>query len=153
MLSAGGTRPTSSRSGWRSSKPRWREARRVLTMAIRDRLRRLEKAMEGNLPSIELGDGTTYHYNRGELWLELLKYRFSSVRADYHGEVRPEPPEIFLMLARAQDQRAAVTRLWPDWEVRPRLCAFDLRALVERGELVPVAFAPGYPPVVKEGEA
>src|SRR5215211_1277388 len=122
MLSAGGTRPTSWRSGWRSSKPRWRGARRVRAMAIRDRLRRLEKAMEGNLSSIELADGTTYRYNGDELWLELLKYKFSSMRADYQGVVRPEPPEIFVMLARARDRRAAVTRVWPDWEVRPRFC-------------------------------
>ena len=120
-------------------------------MAIRDRLRRLEAAMEGNLSSIELADGTTYRYNRDELWLELLKYRSASMRADYHRKVRPEPPEIFVMLARARDRRSAVTRLWPDWEARPLFCALDIRALVERGELVPMAFAPGYPPVAEEG--
>lgn len=122
-------------------------------MAIRDRLRRLEAAMEGNLSSIELADGTTYRYNRDELCLELLKHRSSSIRADYHGKVRPEPPEFLVMLARARDRRSTVTRLWPDWEVGPQFCAFDLRALVERGELVPMAFAPGYPPVVEEGKA
>ena len=120
-------------------------------MAIRDRLKRLETAMEGNLSSIELADGTTYRYNGDELWLELLKHAYSSIRADYHRKVRPEPPEFFVMLARARDRRAAVTRVWPDWEIRPRFCVFDLRALVERGELVPLAFAPGFPPVVEEG--
>ena len=120
-------------------------------MAIRDRLRCLEAAMEGNLSSIELADGTTYRYNGDELWLELLKYRCSSIRADYQGVVRPEPPEIFVMLARARDRRAAVTREFPDWEVNPWICALDIRALVERGELVPLAFAPGFPPVVEEG--
>jgi len=122
-------------------------------MAIRDRLRRLEKAMEGNLSSIELADGTTYRYNGDELWLELLKYWPFSLRADYEGVVRPEPPEIFVMLARARDRRAAVTREFPDWEVNPWICALDMRALVERGELVPLPFAPGFPPVVEEGEA
>ena len=121
-------------------------------MAIRNRLRRLEAAMEGKLSSIELADGTTtYRYNGDDLWLDLLKYESTSMRADYQGVVRPEPPEIFVMLARARDRRAAVTREFPDWEVNPWICALDMRALVERGELVPLAFAPGFPPVVEEG--
>jgi hypothetical protein len=122
-------------------------------MVIRDRLRRLEAAMEGNLSSIELADGTTYRYNPGEVWRPMLEHAVAATEADYERKVRPQAPEVLRIVCRAKNRRAALSRLYPEWETRPPFCGFDLRALVERGELVHVAFAPGYPPVVEEGEA
>jgi len=122
-------------------------------MVIRDRLRRLEAAMEGNLSSIELADGTTYRYNPGEVWRPMLEHAVAATEADYERKVRPQAPEVLRIVCRAKNRRAALSRLYPEWETRPPFCGFDLRALVERGELVPMAFAPGYPPVVEDGEA
>jgi hypothetical protein len=122
-------------------------------MAIQDRLKRLEAAMEENLSSIELADGTRYRYNPSEVWRPMWEHAVASVEADYERKVRLEAPEILRMVCRAKNRRAALSRLYPEWETRPPFCGFDLRALVERGELVPVAFALGYPPVVEESEA
>jgi len=122
-------------------------------MAIRDRLKRLETTIEGNLSSIELADGMRYRHNPGEVWRPMLEHAVAATKADYERKVRPQAPEILRMVCRAKNRRAALYRLYPEWETRPPFCGFDLRALVERGELVHVAFAPGYPPVVEEGEA
>ena len=122
-------------------------------MGLRDKLARLEKAMQDNLSSIELADGTRYRYNPDEVWRQLWGHASASARADYERKVRPAPPELFRIVCRAKNRRAALSNLYPEWETRPPFCGFDLRALVETGELVHVGFAASYPPIVEEGEA
>lgn len=52
-----------------------------------------------------------------------------------------EPPEILRMVVRAKNRRAALTQICPDWETSRPFTGYDLHALAETGELVPVPFA------------
>jgi hypothetical protein len=97
--------------------------------------------------SILLNDGSLYRYVRDEVPLELFMHAANSIRADYRREPRPEPLEILRAVARARNRRAALAQLYPEWETQRPFCAYDLEALVETGELVPLPFAPGYPVV------
>jgi hypothetical protein len=45
------------------------------------------------------------------------------------------------MVARAKNRRAALTQICPDWETSRPFTGYDLHALAETGELVPVPFA------------
>jgi hypothetical protein len=116
---------------------------------MRRELARMREQVGGR--SILLSDGSRYRYVRDEVPMELFAHAADSIRADYQRVPRPEPPEILRAIARARDRRAALAQIYPDWENGPRglsLSAYDVGALVETGELVPVAFGPGFPPVV-----
>jgi hypothetical protein len=101
-------------------------------MALRDKLARLEKAMQGNLSSIELTDGSRYWFDPQETGIELFRYLSDSLHAVYHGESRPEPSEIVKAVANAKDRERAFSQL-PLGNFLP----LDAEALVERGGLVP----------------
>ncbi len=107
-------------------------------MALRDKLRRLEKTVRGKLPYFELADGSRYFYEPEAVWSELFLHGSDSLEADYRSEQRPEPPPILEAVARAKDRRSAVERLYAQ-DPAP-LTAYDLEALVERGEFVPRSF-------------
>ena len=115
-------------------------------MDPRRRLRRLEKAMQGKLGYFELREGSHYWFDPSNTYKELFLHASNSLRADYKGEPRPDPPEILTALARAKDRKAALEGLYPTGGSM-LFSAYDLEALVERGELVPQAFAPGHSPV------
>ena len=104
-----------------------------------------------------LSDGSRYRYVREDVPVELFLYAASCIEADYERVPRPEPPKILRAIARARDRRAALAQIKPDWETDPRglsLSGFDVKALVETGELMPTPFGPGFPPVaVGEEEA
>ncbi len=111
-------------------------------MALRDKLRRLEKTMRGKLASFELADGSRYFYEPEAAWGELFLHGSDCLEADYRSEQRPEPPEILTAVARAKDRRSAVERLYaPDSHP---FTAYDLEALVERGEFLPRSFLAGH---------
>ena len=111
-------------------------------MGPRRRLRRLEKAMQGKLGNFELREGSRYWFDPSKTYMELFLHASNSLRADYKGEPRPDPPEILRALAGAKDRKAALERFYP---ARGSMLsyAYDLEALFERGELVPRSFVAG----------
>ena len=76
-------------------------------MSLRAKLARLEKAMQGNLSSIELTDGSRYWFDPQETGIVLFLYLMDSSRTVYSGSPRPEPPELLRAVAAAKNQREA----------------------------------------------
>jgi len=80
-------------------------------MGLRDKLRRLQKAAEGELESFELLDGSRYYYDTMETAKELFLHSY-----DCHLG-RPWPaklvPQIYLAVCEAKDPAAALERLVP----------------------------------------
>ena len=107
-------------------------------MGIKEKLRRLEKALWGNVDYIDFADGSRYLYDPAEIWGQVFKHGGDCLRADYKGEQRPEPPEILKAVAKAKDRRSAVEGLYAPGS-HPFM-AYDLESLVERGEFVPRSF-------------
>ena len=68
-------------------------------MGLRDKLRRLQKAAEGELETIELRDGTRFHYDPIETARVLFLHSY-----DCHlGNPWPEVPAIYLANSRRVD--------------------------------------------------
>ena len=104
-------------------------------MGLRAKLARLEKAMQDNLSSIELTDGSRYWFDPQETGIVLFLYLMDSARTVYPGNPRPEPPELLRAVAAAKDRREAFSRICSGGVV-PSL-PVDVEALVERGKFVP----------------
>jgi len=104
-------------------------------MSLRAKLARLEKAMQGNLSSIELTDGSRYWFDPQETGIVLFLYLMDSSRTVYSGSPRPEPPELLRAVAAAKNRREAFSRICPGGVVLS--LPVDAEALVERGEFVP----------------
>jgi hypothetical protein len=100
-------------------------------MAIRSKLKRLQKAMRGNLAYIELADGSRHWFDSQEVGIEIYLYFSASLRTVYHGKPRPESPAIVRAVAAAKDRRKALAQI-PSTHL-----PLDAEALVERGEFVP----------------
>ena len=107
-------------------------------MALRDRLRRLEKQMQGKLSSFELADGTHYYYEPEKVWSELFLHGAKCLDADYRSEPRPEPPAILQAVAKARDRRSVGERIYPPGATP--FTAYESKALIERGEFIPRSF-------------
>jgi len=108
-------------------------------MALRDRLRRLEKTMRGQLAYFELADGGRFYFDRDEKAKATFLYFAKSMDADYHRVPRPEPPEVLRAVGDAKDRREALFRVMGD----ARLLPIDREALIERGEFVPRSLLAG----------
>ncbi len=106
------------------------------------KLRRLERVMRGNLDHIELIDGSRYYFEPEKVWSEVFLHGGDCLRADYESEQRPEPPEILQAVAKAKDRRSAVEGLYAPGS-HPFM-AYEIEALVERGEFIPRSFLAGY---------
>ena len=120
---------------------------------MRRELARMRKRVIGD-DSILLYDGSRYRYDCTSVAMERFKHAAEAMQADYEGRPRPaEPPEILQAVARARNRRAALEKLYPEWETSRPFCAYDLVALVETGELVPVPFADGVPVVDEPGDS
>ena len=100
---------------------------------------------------IVLKEGSRHRYNRDAVGIQLFIHASECMRADYDGRLRPDVPEVLQMMTRARNRRAAVAQLYPEWSTKPPLCAVDLVALVDDGELAAKPFAPDYAPVAGEG--
>jgi len=111
-------------------------------MALRDKLRRLEKTMRGLLGCIELADGSRYFYEPGEVWREVFRHGSRCLTSDYRGEPRPKPPKILQAITKAKNRRAAVEQFIASGS-HPFM-AYEMEALVERGEFVPRSFLAGH---------
>ena len=109
-------------------------------MALRDRLRRLEKTMQGNLGYFELQDGSRFYFDPEEKFRDTFKFFTDSLYADYKREPRPEPPDLLKAVARAKDRSEALFRVMGTATHLP----IDREALLERGEFVPRSLVAGF---------
>jgi hypothetical protein len=112
-------------------------------MGIAGKLRRLQKAMRGNLETIEQCDGSTVYVDPERVFWDTFTYWGNCAQADYNREPRPEPPPVLQAVANARDRRAALDKIMQGATHIP----FDESTLVERGEFAPRQMAVGYPPV------
>src|SRR5215211_803831 len=80
-------------------------------MGLRDKLRRLQKAAEGELESFELLDGSRFYYDTIETAKELFLHSYDCQLG------RPWPaklvPQIYLAVCEAKDPAAVLERLMP----------------------------------------
>ena len=120
-------------------------------MGIEGRLNKIEKAIQADVVSFELKDGSRYRY-ADEGGRELYRHAAICARADYQRRPRPDVPEVFHAVANARNRSWAVGQLYPDWPTKRPFCPYNLEALVWDGELVPEQFAPSYEPVLAAGE-
>ncbi len=102
-------------------------------MALRDKLRRLERLARGKLDSFVLADGTRYYYAPQEAFKNAFQFFSDSMRADHNGDPRPAPPEILKAVAGARDRADALSLALGGFS---HLLPVDEGALVERGEFV-----------------
>jgi hypothetical protein len=108
-------------------------------MTLRQRLKRLERALRGTLESFALADGTRHYYDptSGERYLHSM----DCLRAQYEGKPYPEPPDTIMALTKARDRSAALDQIaGGTFDVFP----YDKEILVERGELVPRSMVAGH---------
>ena len=108
-------------------------------MAIRDKLKRLRKAMRDQLDGFEQADGSRHWFDPEDASKELFLYFTDSLGAVYHETPRPEPPEILKAVARAKDRRRALELVMQG----SSFLTVDVEALVERGEFVPRSLVAG----------
>ncbi len=118
-------------------------------MGLRNQLRALKRAVRGNMRSFELVDGTMYHYDPQDAFEVTFGYFSESLRSDWQGEPRPEPPEALQAVARARNRREALELVMEGSSFLP----VEREALLERGEFVPRSMVAGrsYEEVLEEG--
>ena|SRR5215210_3172491 len=108
-------------------------------MSLKGKLRRLEKAMQGNLKSFELAGGQRYYFDPQEAFRTTFLYFTNSMRADHQREPRPEPPALLQAVASARGRREALSRVMGGSSFLP----VDEEALIARGEFVPRSLVAG----------
>ncbi len=101
-------------------------------MALRDKLRKLEKTMQGKLSSFELADGRRHYFDPTEAFKDSFLFFTACMTADCKGEPRPAPPEVLRAVAAARDRSEALYSVMGD----SSHLQLDRTALLERGELV-----------------
>jgi hypothetical protein len=102
-------------------------------MGTRDKLKRLQKMLQGNLGYIEQRDGSSFYFDPEETTIEMFGYFSESLTAVHRGEERPDPPPIIHAIVAARDREKAFRTVFPEG------CAFmvlDERELVEKGKIV-----------------
>jgi len=99
---------------------------------MRDKLRRLQRAMRGSLEAIEQADGATLYIEPQRAFEDTFLFFMNSLRADYHREARPEPPECLRAVAGAQNRPDALERVMRGSSFLP----ISEQHLVEEGRFV-----------------
>ncbi len=108
-------------------------------MALRDKFRRLEKRMQGQLGYFELRSGQRYYFDSEEAFKITFGFFGDSLTADYRREPRPEPPDLLKAVADAKDRGGALYRVMGDFSHLP----IERETLLERGEFVPRSLVAG----------
>lgn len=123
-------------------------------MGIIDELNKFRRGRGGGSRSFLLKDGTRYYFDLQEAFSHIFLHASVCGRCDYRRQPRPKHiPEVLTKLSQAKDRERAIRLLYPTevldgtWEQGGPYCAFDLKHLVETGELIPRWFAPSYPPI------
>ena len=115
-------------------------------MGLKDKIKKLEKVVQGSTESFELSDGTRYHFDPTKTFSQTFLHFTNVLRADYARSSRPEPPEILRAVARAKNRRRALAKVMRG----SSFLAYEEDALVERGKLIPrslVAEGSQYEPI------
>jgi hypothetical protein len=114
-------------------------------MGLRDKLRRLARAAEGELESFELLDGSRFYYDRLEVFKEVFMHGMECLGAE-RPEDRPEPPEVLQKICQARDVRVALRQVAGEVErvEAPNFIQlpYDLDALLNERRLVPLPHEP-----------
>jgi len=108
-------------------------------MALKGRLRKLEKSMRGNMGSFELADGRRHYFDPQEQFKAMFLYFADSMKADHRRSLRPEPPDILRAVAGARDRGEALDLVMGGYSHLP----IDREALVGRGKSVPRSLVAG----------
>jgi hypothetical protein len=95
--------------------------------------------MRGTLEAIEQRDGTMFYFEPEEVSKDMFLFFSNSLIAVYHGEERPDPPQVVHAIARARDREKAFRTVFPEG---PSFFVLDERALIEHGKIVPRRIAP-----------
>ncbi len=111
-----------------------------MAIALRDKLRRLEKLARGTMDSFVLRDGTRHFFDRQEAFGQAFQFFSDSMRAAHSGGPRPDPPPILEAVAGARDREDALERALGGFV---GLLPIDRDALLSRGELVPRSLVVG----------
>jgi hypothetical protein len=110
---------------------------------MRSWIRRLERDARGHLESFELLDGSTYYYNRVEVYKELFLHAYDLEIGDTDNW--PEPPEVYRKMCEAKDPAAVLERFRPEDPERAFVNLgelYDTDALVHERRLVELTHAP-----------
>ena len=105
---------------------------------LRGKLKRLQRALQDSLESIEQADGTRYWFDPEEEAKNVFLYFAQSCRSVHERKKRPEPPPIVKAVRDAQDRQAAFAKL-PMKQMLP----LDVEVLVEEGRCVPRCLVAG----------
>ncbi len=109
-------------------------------MALRDKLRRLERLARGTMDSFVLRDGTRYYFDKNEAFSQAFLFFSGSMKADHGGEPRPEPPPILEAVSNAKARADALERALGGFS---HILPVDKDALIQRGALVPRSLVQG----------
>ena|SRR5215207_4023168 len=116
-------------------------------MAIKHKLRQLERAARESLDWITLEDGSFYYYDPERTYSVLFLYAANSLRAGRRGEALPDPPEILEViggLPTPEDRERAF------WKVYGRatkpFVTYDAEKYFASGEIVPYSRLACKPP-------
>jgi hypothetical protein len=108
-------------------------------MGLKEQIKRLRRALEDNLESFELADGTTFFY--GPQSPELFMYTVECGKAQAEGKPTfPEPPAIITAIARARDRAGAFYQVFDHDRAGAFVSKgfpFEYEALIEEGNLMP----------------
>jgi len=114
-------------------------------MALEDKVKKLEKAVQGNMESFELADGRRYYYDPGEIFSITFQHFMNVLRADHDRVARPEAPELVQAMARAKNRRRAYQQVVGGLS----FLAYEEEPLVEEGRLVLKRLTPEGPATVE----
>ncbi len=111
-----------------------------MAIALRDKLRRLERLARGTMDSFELESGQRYYFDKGEAYGAAFLFFSDSLRSAHSGEPRPDPPPILEAVAGARDREDALERALGGFV---GLLPIDRDALLSCGALVPRSLVQG----------
>src|SRR5829696_1216059 len=100
---------------------------------MRDKIRRLERGLQGTMDCIEQADGSKFYYDLDKVYSETFLHFMNVLRADHDRVARPEAPELIQAVARAKDRRRAYRQALEGFS----FCSYEEEQLVEEGRLVP----------------
>jgi hypothetical protein len=82
-------------------------------MALRQGIRRAEKAAQGQVESFRTRDGRRYVYDPEEVGKQLFVYACASIRDPHTDEPPPEEPEFLEAVRNAVDPDEVISRFAP----------------------------------------
>ncbi len=100
---------------------------------MRDKIRKLERGLQGTTDCIEQRDGSKFYYDPETTYSSLFLHFMSVLRSDHARVPRPEAPALIQAVAKAKDRRRAFEQALDGFS----FVAYQKDPLIERGELVP----------------